>query len=62
MRKKFLMAATIAAISNINPVWANSDIEALRKQVEALKKDYEQRINALENRERKSVGEGKKGE
>ncbi|MCN4144239.1 MAG: hypothetical protein LC437_03955 [Thiohalomonas sp.] len=50
MRKKFLVAATIAAISNINPVWAKSDIEALRKQVEALKKDYEQRINALENR------------
>ena len=50
MRKKFLVAAAIAAIANINPVWANSDIEALRKQVEALKKDYQQRINAMENR------------
>ncbi len=54
MRKKILAAAIIAAISNINPVWANSDIEALRKQVEALKNDYEQRINALENRLKQS--------
>jgi len=54
MRKKFLVAATIAAISNINPVWANSDIEALKEQVEALKKDYQQRINALENRLKQS--------
>ncbi len=54
MRKKFIVAATIAAISNINPVWANSDIEALKEQVEILKKDYEQRINALENRLKQS--------
>lgn len=54
MRKKILAAAIIAAISNINPVWANSDIEALRKQLEALKSDYEQRINALENRLKQS--------
>ncbi len=54
MRKKFIVAATIAAISNVNPVWANSDIEALKEQVEILKKDYEQRINALENRLKQS--------
>ncbi|MCU7800316.1 MAG: hypothetical protein KZQ70_09265 [gamma proteobacterium symbiont of Lucinoma myriamae] len=54
MRKKFLVAVTIAAISNINPVWADSEIEALRKQVEALKSDYEQRINALEQRLKQS--------
>lgn len=54
MRKKILVAATIAAIVNINPAWAISDIEALKQQVEALKKDYEQRINALEDRLKKS--------
>jgi len=54
MSKKILVAATIVAISNINPAWANSDIEALKEQVEALKKDYQQRINALENRLKQS--------
>ncbi|MCW8932128.1 MAG: outer membrane beta-barrel protein [Gammaproteobacteria bacterium] len=54
MRKKFIVAATIAAMSNISPAWSNSDIDALKKQVEALKKDYEQRINSLETRLKKS--------
>ncbi len=54
MRKLSIVAATITAISCISPVFAESEIEALRKQVEALKKDYEQRINALESRLKKS--------
>jgi len=54
MRKVFIVAVSIAVSSSINPVWADSDIEALRKEVAALKQDYEQRINALEKRLKQS--------
>lgn len=49
MRKALLMAIT-ATILNSNLVFADSETETIKQQLNALKNDYEQRIEALEAR------------
>lgn len=50
MRKALLTAAITATILNSNLVFADSETETIKQQLDALKKDYEQRIQALEAR------------
>jgi hypothetical protein len=50
MRKAFPMAVVAAALLFSESGFADSDMQTLQQQVDALKKDYEQRIAALETR------------
>ena len=50
MRKALLTAAITAALFNSNLVFADSETQTIQQQLDALKKDYEQRIAALEER------------
>lgn len=50
MHKTLLTAAITAALSHSTPVFADSETETIKQQLGALKKDYEQRIQALETR------------
>ena len=50
MHKILLTAAISAALFNSTLVFANSETDAIKQQLDALKKDYEQRIQALELR------------
>lgn len=49
MRAALLMAATTAALLSSNQVFANTETEAIKQELELLKKDYEQRFSALES-------------
>jgi len=48
MGKIILMVAISAALFNATTVFADSEIEVIKQQLDALKKDYEQRIQELE--------------
>ncbi|MBL4679909.1 MAG: carbohydrate porin [Pseudomonadales bacterium] len=50
MRKALVTAAITATILNSSLVFAESETESIKQQLNALKKDYEQRIHALEAR------------
>lgn len=50
MRKALFMAAITALILNSNSVLANSETQTIQQQLDALKKEYQQRITALEAR------------
>lgn len=50
MRRAILSAAITAALLNSSPIFAASKTESIQQQLDALKKDYEQRIQALETR------------
>lgn len=50
MRKAFPMAVIAAALLMSESGFADSDMQTLQQQLDALKKDYEQRITALETR------------
>ncbi|PHS72032.1 MAG: hypothetical protein COB22_06355 [Cycloclasticus sp.] len=50
MHKTFLTAAIAAALFNSTLVFADSETQTIKQQLDALKKDYEQRIQALEVR------------
>ncbi len=53
MHKTLLMAAITATLFNSNMVFAESETDSIKQQLDALKKDYEQRIQALEARQLK---------
>ncbi len=48
MRKALIAVATLVILWPSASVMANDDIEALKRQLETMKKEYEQRIQALE--------------
>jgi len=50
MHKTLLMAAITATLFNSTLLFAESETESIKQQLNALKKDYEQRIQALESR------------
>lgn len=50
MHKRLLMAAITAALLNSNMVFAESETDSIKPQLDALKKEYEQRIQTLEAR------------
>jgi len=50
MRKAFTMAALIASLIISTPAFSNTEIALLKQQLDTLKKNYEQRIEALESR------------
>lgn len=52
MSKKLLWAASVAAIINVSPAFAanDTDIEALRAEIQAIRNIYENKVSDLENR------------
>ena len=50
MHKALFMAAITAMLLNSNMVFAESETKSIKQQLDVLKKDYEQRIQALESR------------
>jgi hypothetical protein len=50
MRKKLLMVAIAIILFNSNSIFADSEIKLFKQQLEVLKKNYEQHIQALEFR------------
>ena len=50
MTKPLVMAAITAALLNSSPALADSETEAMKQQLDALKKEYGQAIKALEDR------------
>lgn len=59
MHKTFLTAAIAAALFNSTLVFADRETQTIKQQLDALKKDYEQRIQALEVRLLKTEGNAK---
>ena len=50
MQKRLLATAIIIALLNTSSAFADSETEIIKQQLDALKKDYEKRIQALEAR------------
>ena len=50
MKKVLSVLVTASLLCNVNYTFANSETEAIKQQLADLKRNYEQRIKALEAR------------